>query len=107
MSTEENEIYQLLKYRPSRYLSAMEIIQGVGPHRDFCQDRNWLLAILRRMEMEGWVEANPEGEYRLKRREEDTTSFKKALANPGTPLGDTEIISLSEMKDGRADAAEF
>jgi hypothetical protein len=105
MNIEENEIYQLLKYRPHRYLSAVEIIQGVGPHKDFCQDRNWLLAILRRMEMEGWVEANSEGEYRLKLREEDTTSFKKALANPGTPLGDAEIICLNDTKDKRADAA--
>ena len=105
MNTEEKEIYELLKYHPHRYLSAIEVMQSAGPHKDFCQDRNWLLAILRRMEMEGWIEANPQGEYRYKRREEDTTSFKRALENPGTPLGDTEIISLSEATDGRADDA--
>lgn len=105
MNTEENEIYELLKYHPHRYLSVIEITQGTGPHKDFCQDRNWLMAILRRMEMEGWIEANAEGEYRFKRKADETTSFKKAMETPGTPLADTAIISLGEVKDKRADAA--
>jgi len=105
MNTEENAIYELLKYRPHRYSSVNEIAQGVGPHKDFCQDRNWLLSILRRMEVEGWIESTPEGDYRYKRREEDTTSFKRALETPGTPLGDTAIICINDTKDGQASAA--
>src|SRR5678816_2266000 len=105
MSTEEHEIYELLKYHPHRYLSLIEIIQAAGPHQDFCQDRNWMLSILRRMEMEGWIEANEAGEYRFKRRADETTSFKQALETPGTSLGDTAIILLKDVKEGRADAA--
>ena len=102
MNAEEREIYELLKYHPNRYLSLIEISQGAGPHKDFCQDRNWMQAILRRMEVEGWIEPNEAGEYRLKRREDETTSFKQALATPGTPLGDTAIITLDDVKKGRA-----
>jgi hypothetical protein len=105
MNAEEREIFELLKYNPNRYLSVMEITQAAGPHKEFCKDRNWMLAILRRMETEGWIEPNDAGEYRLKRREEETTTFKQALATPGAPLGDTTIITLDEVKDGRADAA--
>lgn len=105
MSTEEHEIYELLKYHPNRYLSVIEITQAAGPHKDFCRDRNWMLSILRRMEQEGWVEANEAGEYRFKRRSDETTSFKQALETPGTPLGDTAIISLEDVKNGRVDAA--
>jgi hypothetical protein len=105
MSTEEHEIYELLKYHPHRYLSLIEITQAAGPHKDFCQDRNWMLSILRRMEMEGWVETNEAGEYRFKSRSDETTSFKQALETPGTPLGDTAIISLEDVKNGRVDAA--
>jgi hypothetical protein len=105
MNIEEREIFELLKYNPNRYLSVTEITQAAGPHKDFCQDRNWMLAILRRMETEGWIEPNEAGEYRLKRREEETTSFKEALATPGAPLGDTAIITLEDVKNERVDAA--
>ncbi len=104
-STEENEVYELLKYQPHRYFSIIEITHGAGPHKDFCQDRNWMLAILRRMEMEGWLESNEAGEYRYKRRPDETTAFKKALETPGTPLGDTAIISIHDVQDKRSDAA--
>ena len=58
-----------------------------------------------RMEMEGWVETNEAGEYRFKRRSDETTSFKQALETPGTPLGDTAIISLEDVKNGRVGGA--
>jgi len=102
MNTEEREIYELLKYHPNRHLSVIEIVQATGPHKDFCQDRNWMLAILRRMEGEGWVEANEAGEYRFRRRTDETTTFKQALETPGTPLGDTAIISIEDVKDANA-----
>ena len=105
MSTEERDIYELLKYQPHRYLSTVEIAHGVGPHKEFCRDRNWILAILRRMEVEGWVETNEAGEYRFKRRADETTTFKQALETPGAPLGDTAIISIEDVKDRRADAS--
>jgi hypothetical protein len=105
MNTEERDIYELLKYHPNRYLSMAEIIQGAGPHKEFCKDRNWMQAILRRMQVEGWVEMNDAGEFRIRRRDEETTSFLQALGTPGVPLGDTAIITLDDVKDERADAA--
>ena len=51
------------------------------------------------MEMEGSVESNPFGEYRLKHRPEDTTTFKRALTMPGFPLGETSIITLDDVAE--------
>ena len=51
------------------------------------------------MEMEGWLESNEFGEYRLKNRPEDITPFKDALSTPGVSLGDTAIITLADVKE--------
>lgn len=104
MTTEEAEILELLKRFPNRYLSAADIFKTVGLRRNLNKDRSWAQAILPRMEMEGWIEANPFGEYRVKVEGDDTTQFKKALETPGMSLGDTTIIHLSDLNDDRAEA---
>lgn len=104
MSNEESHLFEFLKRCPHRFVSLDEIVLRGGEEEDFCRDPNWVQAILRRMEIEGWVERNPEGEFRLKRRADETTSFKKALETPGAPLGDTTIISLADVGEDRAEA---
>ena len=56
------------------------------------------------MTIEGWIETNPRGDYRLKPRPDETTSFKKALESPWVPLGDTTIISLQDVTEKQAEA---
>lgn len=105
MSNEETEIYEFLKRFSNRYVSVTDISKSVGARKNFNADRLWAQPILRRMEMEGWIEANPFGEYRVKFSSEDSTTFKKALETPGISLGDTTIICLSDVKGDREDAA--
>ena len=105
MNSEEKEVYEFLKLRPNRFVRVAEISKELGARQDFCRDRNWMTAILRRMEIEGWVEASPKGGYRLMHQPDETTSFKKAIETPGTPLGDTEIVSLAGTPGGRVKAA--
>lgn len=105
MNTEETEIYEFLKRFPNRYVSVTDISKSVGARKEFRADRLWTQPILRRMEMEGWIEASPFGDYRVKPTSEDSTTFLKALETPGMDLGDTTIISLSDVKGERADAA--
>ena len=52
--------------------------------------------MLRRMEIDGVLETNDCGEYRLKGKTPETTSFKKALGQAGVALGDTTLIWLDE-----------
>ena len=104
MSAEENEILEFLKRFPSRFLSVTDISKCIGPRKNFNEDRCWALPILRRLELEGRVEANPFGDYRLKHQSEDTTRFLKALETPGVPLGDTTIISLQDIQGDKAGA---
>jgi hypothetical protein len=99
MNAQETELYEFLKRSPQFFVSVVEISKNCGPRKLFLEDRNWARPVLRRMEMEGSVESNPFGEYRLKRRPEDTTSFKRALTMPGFPLGETSIITLDDVAE--------
>ncbi len=103
MSAEETEIYDFLKQYPRVYVSVIEISKSVGHRRNFLMDKTWARPLLRRMEMEGLLESNPSGEYRLKNASEDTTTFLNALHNPDAHLGDTTIITLDDVKDDEED----
>ena len=97
MNEQETELHEFLKRSPQFFVSVVEISKNCGSRKLFLEDRNWARPILRRMEMDGCVESNPFGEYRLKHRPEDTTSFKRALTMPGFPLGETSIITLDNV----------
>jgi hypothetical protein len=96
MNAEETEIYEFLKGRVNNYVSATEISKFLGRGRRFQKDRNWATPILRRMEVDGIVESNPYGEYRVKGEETQTSDFKEALHKPGVSLGDTTIIRIQD-----------
>lgn len=96
----EQQIYDYVKQFPQVYVSATEVSRSVGNRKWFNADRNWARPILRRLEMDGWLESNPFGEYRVKRRLNDTTTFRQALSVPGMALGETTIISLDGPEDG-------
>jgi hypothetical protein len=101
MNAEATEVYEYLKQFPNVFVSVIEISKSVGSRRNFLMDRTWSRPILRRMEMEGLLESNPSGEYRLKHTSGDTTTFLKALecTDIDIALGDTTIIAL-KSKDG-------
>lgn len=105
MSTEERAIYEFLKRFPNQFVSADDVSKSVGSRKQLNEDRNWALPALRRMEVEGWIEAGPFGEYRVAGQSEGTTTFKKALETPGASLGDTAIICIDDVRDKKADAA--
>lgn len=98
MNADENEIFEFLKTRGTGYVSATDISRYLGRGQQFQKDRNWARPILRRMEVDGILEANAYGEYRVKGAETQaqTTDFKEALHTPGASLGDTTIIRLGD-----------
>jgi len=98
MNADENEIYEFLKKFHGTFVSVLEISRSVGPRRRFIDDRLWAKPVVRRMEVEGWLESNVYGEFRLKRRKDDDTCFLEAIHQPGVSLGDTTIISLDDVK---------
>jgi hypothetical protein len=97
MNTEETEIYEFLKTRGANFVSATEISKYLGRGRRFKEDRNWARPILRRMEVDGIIESNPYGEYRLKDAETEPSDFIEALRKPGASLGDTTIIRIQDV----------
>lgn len=99
MNAEETEIFDFLKQYPRVFVSVIEISKSVGSRRNFLMDKTWARPMLRRMEMEGVLESNPSGEYRLKDAGSDTTTFLKAMHNPDAMLGDTTIITLDDVQD--------
>ena len=100
MNADETEVYDFLKGYPGVFVSVTEVSRRMGARRKFDQDRTWARPILRRMELDGTLESNDLGEYRIKKKANETTSFKKALKVPGMPLGDTTLISLDDV-DGK------
>ena len=94
MNAEELAIYEFLRSFPGSYVSLKEICQRAGKWNHFAQDRNWAHSILRRMELDGVIESNNLGDYRVKGSE--TTTFRQALQQPGQDLGETTIIMLGE-----------
>ena len=96
MNAEETEIYEFLKKRGTNYVSVTDISRFLDSGRRFQQDRNWARSVLRRMEVDGIVEANPYGEYRLKDAEVEPSDFIEALRKPGASLGDTTIIRIQD-----------
>lgn len=94
----EKEVFDYLKRSPTVYISASEVSKNVGNRKWFNADKNWARAILRRLEMDGWLESNPFGEYRVKTRALSETSFRDALGMAGMSLGDTAIITSDEAK---------
>jgi len=106
MNAEEQEIYEFLKGHPETFVSVTDISKRLGRGRKFEEDRNWARPVLRRMEMDGLVESNPFGEYRLLASSAGSSGavdFKQALKTPGAALADTTIISLEDVQN--ADAA--
>ncbi|MFM1767660.1 MAG: hypothetical protein RJA22_189 [Verrucomicrobiota bacterium] len=96
MNAIEKQIYDLLCQYPQVYVSATEVSRNVGNRKWFNADRTWAKPILRRLELDGWLESNPFGEYRIKRVTESTTSFRRALEIPGMSLANTSIICLDD-----------
>lgn len=94
----EKEVFDYLRRSPLVYISASEVSKNVGNRKWFNADKNWARPILRRLEMDGWIESNPFGEYRLKARAPNETSFRDALGMPGVSLGDTSIITSDDVK---------
>jgi hypothetical protein len=105
MNAEEQEIYEFLKGHPETFVSVTDISKRLGRGRKFEEDRNWARPVLRRMEMDGLLESNPFGEYRLLTRTPASSGgvdFKQALKTPGAALADTTIIRLGDVQEADA-----
>jgi len=96
MNAEEQEIYEFLKRDQYSFLSVLEISRCLGSRGRYNQDRAWARPYLRRMELDGLVESNHAGEYRLKEHQAAPGAFIRAVARPGAALGDTTIITLQD-----------
>jgi hypothetical protein len=97
MNADENEIFELLKAFPDQFVSVGDVSRRLGSRHRYSKDKNWAAPILRRMEMDGVVEANGYGEYKLKSTQ--PVLFKESLEQAHVSLGETTIISLDRSKE--------
>jgi len=100
MSPEDYEIYHYINRTPGQFVAPYEIAKSLGGHRSFASSRDWAMDALRRLELEGLVEKNESGEYRIRHLPEDTTEFLRAIRSPGVALGDTAIIRIGDVEKG-------
>jgi hypothetical protein len=97
MNTEENEILEMLKAFPDRYVSVGDVSRRLGSNQRYAKNRDWAAPILRRLEIDGLVEMNSYGEYRFK--PPPPVLFKSGIDQPGVSLGETTIIRLDQSKE--------
>src|SRR5262245_10870027 len=98
MTAEEYDIYHYLNRTPEHYVSIYDIAKDLGSRRTFAANRDWASECLDRLEREGLVDKNESGEFRIRRRQEDTTEFLRAIRSPGVSLGDTAIIRIEDVE---------
>jgi hypothetical protein len=99
MNADETAVQEFLQGYPGVFVSVTEISRRLGARHKFQKDRTWARPLLRRMELDGILESNECGEYRLIVNANKPTSFKAALTKPDVPLGDTTMICLDEIDE--------
>ena len=121
MNADEVRIIGFLNEFPDEYVSVLDVSRKLGKGRRYKEDRTWAAPIMRRMEMDGLLETNDVGDYRVrteyrenghdkgstatkgstgtKTAETKTIDFKQALKTPGVSLGDTTIIRISDVQE--------
>jgi len=124
MNADEVRIIGFLNEFPDEYVSVIDVSRKLGKGRRYKEDRTWALPIMRRMEMDGLLETNDAGDYRVrteyrdngkdqardqakdskgakgtKASETKSIDFKQALKTPGVSLGDTTIIRISDVQE--------
>jgi hypothetical protein len=100
MNADETEVFEFLKDYAGAFVSVTEISRRLKARHKHETDRAWARPILRRMEVDGLLESNPYGEYRLRANPQQPTSFKAALRQPGASLGETTLIFLDDVPPG-------
>ena len=121
MNADEVRIIGFLNEFPDEYVSVIDVSRKLGKGRRYKEDRTWASPIMRRMEMDGLLETNDAGDFRVrteyrengkdqakdqaketkgtKASETKTIDFKQALKTPGVSLGDTTIIRISDVQE--------
>jgi hypothetical protein len=128
MNADEVRIIGFLNEFPDEFVSVVDVSRKLGKGRRYKEDRTWASPIMRRMEMDGLLETNSVGDYRVrteyrdngkdqakdqakgqdkdskgtkstKASETKTIDFKQALKTPGVSLGDTTIIRISDVQE--------
>ena len=65
IGTDETSIIDYLKQYPHTFVSAVEVCKKAGGRKRFARDREWARPVLRRMAVDGWLEGNGYGQYKL------------------------------------------
>ena len=124
MNADEVRIIGFLNEFPDEFVSVIDVSRKLGKGRRYKDDRTWASPIMRRMEMDGLLETNDAGDFRVRTeyrengkdqgnqikdqgkgtrstKASDTKSidFKQALKTPGVSLGDTTIIRISDVQE--------
>ena len=99
MNADEVRIVDFLNENPNEFVSVTDVSKRLGKGRRYKEDRTWAAPIMRRMEMDGLLEVDDSGGYRV-RKTDKQIDFKQALKSPGVvSLGDTTIIKLSDVQE--------
>jgi hypothetical protein len=107
MGSDEHDILDFLK-RFETFVSPMEIAKKVGGKRRFMENRDWARPVLYRLGVEGLIESNEYGHFRLKPdpkdlRKRDRKSCSYALGDRTYVLDDNLpfLMALDALRPTR------
>ena len=84
MDDGQNAICEFLKMWPGQFVSRREICRRAGGKWRFQEDENWAVPVLHRMVVDGIVESDDSGHFRLMPKESADASNKPRLwLSPG------------------------
>jgi len=103
MSSDELQILDYLKQYPDTFVSVVEICKRAGGRKRFTREQEWARPVLRRLEVDGLVDSNEYGQYKL--RDGVNTRANPSAANLRyercCKAISTHVISMSSDDDNK------
>ena len=105
MNADEVRIIGFLNEFPDEYVSVIDVSRKLGKGRRYKEDRTWALPIMRRMEMDGLLETNNVGDFRVRTeyrdngKDQEKSSSTATKASTGTnPAKPNLLISSRPLR---------
>src|SRR6185436_6479377 len=97
MNADEVRIIGFLNEFPDEYVSVVDVSMKLGKGRRYKDDRTWAAPIMRRMELDGLLETNDAGDFRVRSeyRENSKTQAKDSKDGKGTKT-ETKTIDFKQ-----------
>ena len=101
MGTDETQILQYLQQYPETFISAVEIGKRAGGRKRSQNNREWARPVLRRLEIDGHLESNEYGHYRLLGLDAKKTGNKRNVYERCRQAVSSHVLQMTPADDNK------